>query len=104
MEYIAIEVPNMNDSISRVVLNGTEYNIRFTYNDTFDYWKFSLYDSLQNPIVEGIKIVPQIPLNIFYGQTEMPFGIFGVISTLDRITRYDFLEGKATFIFCPASE
>jgi len=43
MEYIIIEVPDMNDSISRIVLNGTAYMLRFSYNDTCDYWKFSLY-------------------------------------------------------------
>ena len=25
MEYIVIEVPDMNDSVSRIVLNGTQY-------------------------------------------------------------------------------
>ena len=44
MDYTIIEVPDMNDSVSRVVLSGTAYLIRFTYNDSKDYWKFSLYD------------------------------------------------------------
>lgn len=34
MEYIVIEVPDMNDSVSRIVLNRKQYLIRFTYNDT----------------------------------------------------------------------
>ena len=42
MEYIVINVPDMNDSVSRIVLDGKAYLIRFTYNDTCDYWKFSL--------------------------------------------------------------
>lgn len=33
MDYTIIEVPDMNDSVSRVVLSGTAYLIRFTYND-----------------------------------------------------------------------
>ena len=101
MEYIIIEVPDMNDSVSRVVLNGTAYLIRFTYNDTGDYWKFSLYDSQNNPIILGIKIVPSFPLNVFYGVTDLPDGVFAVISNLDRIGRNDFLNGGAEFIFCP---
>ena len=44
MDYTIIEVPDMNDSVSRVVLSGTAYLIRFTYNDSKDYWKFSLYE------------------------------------------------------------
>ena len=34
MDYITIEVPDMNDSVSRIVLNNTAYQIRFTWNDT----------------------------------------------------------------------
>lgn len=101
MEYTIIEIPDMNDSISRIVLSGKVYNIRFTYNDTADYWKFGLYDSLNCPIVLGIKIVPRFPLNAFYGITEIPEGIFGVISNLDRIGRNDFKNGKAQFVFMP---
>ena len=104
MEYTIIAVPDLNDSISRIVLNSTVYQIRFTYNDTGDYWKFGLYDSQANPIVIGIKIVPQFPLNLFYGYTDLPWGVFGVFSKLDRIGRNDFADGNAQFIFCPAEE
>lgn len=101
MEYIVIEVPDMNDSVSRVVLNGVQYQIRFSYNDTKDYWKFSLYNSLNEPIVLGIKIMPRFPLNVFYGVTKLPDGIFGVFTKLEHIGRDDFKNGNAQFIFCP---
>lgn len=101
MEYSIIEVPDMNDSISRIVLAGTAHLIRFTYNDTGDYWKFSLYNAQNEPIVLGIKIVPRFPLNVFYGVTKLPNGVFGVMSKLDRIGRKDFVDGKAQFVFCP---
>ena len=102
MDYTIIEVPDMNDSMSRIVLNGTVYYIRFTYNDTGDYWKFGLYNYLSEPIVLGIKIVPSFPLNVFYGVTKLPDGVFGAKSNLDRIGRNDFKNGKAEFIFIPA--
>lgn len=101
MDYIVIEVPDMNDSVSRVVLAGTAYLIRFTYNDTCDYWKFSLYNAQNEPIVLGIKIVPRFPLNVFYGVTKLPDGVFGVMTKLDRIGRNDFVDGNAQFVFCP---
>jgi len=99
MEYINIEVPDMNDSVSRISLNGKQYQIRFTYNDTCDYWTFGISDSLGNPIRIGIKIVPKMPLNLFCGTMDMPSGVFGVLTDLDRIGRNDFLNGKAKFIF-----
>ncbi len=103
MEYIVINVPDMNDSVSRIVLDGKAYLIRFTYNDTCDYWKFSLLTTQNDPIVQGVKIVPSFPLNVFYGVTKLPDGIFGVITNLEHIGRNDFLNGKAKFIFCPVS-
>lgn len=101
MDYIVIEVPDMNDSVSRIVLSGKQYFIRFSYNDTFDFWKFSLYDSQNQPIVLGVKIVPRFVLNLFFGVAKLPDGIFGVMTKLDRIGRRDFIEGRAQFIFCP---
>lgn len=50
MEYTIIEVPDLNDSMSRVVLNGKAYLIRFTWNDRGGFWKFGLYDTQSQPI------------------------------------------------------
>lgn len=101
MGIIAIEVPDMNDSISRIVLNGKVYQIRFTWNESGEYWKFGLYSMQNEPIVIGIKIVPRYPLNLFFGVTKLPNGVFGVQTKLHRIGRNDFINGKAKFIFCP---
>lgn len=101
MDYIIIEVPDMNDSVSRVVLNGTAYLIRFTWNDSGGYWKFGLYDSQNQPIVIGVKLVPRFPLNVFYGVTKLPNGVFGVMTKLDRVGRHDFANGNAKFVFGP---
>ena len=102
MEYIVIEVPDMNDSVSRIVLNGKQYLIRFTYNDTGGYWSFGLSDALGEPIVMGVKVVPRFPLNVFYyGVAELPMGVFGVMTELDKVGRSDFREGRASFIFAP---
>ena len=94
MEYTIIEVPDLNDSMSRVVLNGKAYLIRFTWNDRGGFWKFGLYDT----------IVPRFPMNLFYGVTALPSGVFGVMTKLEHIGRNDFLDGKASFVFCPAED
>ena len=104
MEYTIIEVPDLNDSMSRVVLNGKAYLIRFTWNDRGGFWKFGLYDMQSQPIVIGIKIVPRFPMNLFYGVAALPNGVFGVMTKLEHIGRSDFLDGKASFVFCPAED
>ena len=91
----------MNDSVSRIVLGGTAYHIRFTWIDSAGYWTFGLYDTQNKPLVIGIKIVPRFPMNVFYSLTKMPSGIFGVMTKLDRIGRKGFVDGNAQFIFCP---
>lgn len=104
MNYIYIDVPDMNDSVSRIILNGTAFYIRFTYNDTEDRWRFSLMDDQMKPIIQGVKIVPGFPLNLFKGRDDIPFGIFGCKSSADVVSRNDFVNGVAKFLFCPVSE
>lgn len=104
MEYTIIEVPDLNDSVSRITLAGTVYQIRFTYNHTGDYWKFGLYNAQGDPVIIGIKIVPRFPLNLFHNFASLPFGVFGVFTKLDRIGRDDFVNGKAQFVFVPAKQ
>lgn len=102
MDYIIIEVPDMNDSISRIVLLGKQYQIRFTWNDTGGFWSFGLMDSLGTPLLIGTKIVPQFPLNLFYGTENIPLGVFAALTEKERIGRQDFVNGKAQFVFIPA--
>ena len=102
MEYTIIAVPDMNDSVSRIVLNGIVYQIRFTYNDTESRWYFSLSDAQGAPIVRMVKIVPGFPLNLFMGHDNMPSGVFGCMSNQDVVGREDFNNGTAKFVFIPA--
>ena len=76
MEYTIISVPDMNDSFSRVVLGGTSYQMRFTWNDTAGRWMWGL----------------------------LPAGAFGVITELEAVGRRDFIEGNAQFVFIPAQD
>ena len=102
MDYIIVEVPDMNDSISRIALLGKQYQLRFTWNDSGGYWSFGLLDSLGNPILVGVRIVPQFPLNLFYGTENVPLGIFAALTEQESIGRRDFVDGKAKFVFIPA--
>lgn len=101
MEYIIISVPKFNDSVSRITLNKKQYFIRFTYIDSGDYWTFGLLDSFHVGILMGVKIVPQFPLNLFYGIPDFPDGVFGVLTNEDRVGKEDFNNDVAKFIFIP---
>jgi hypothetical protein len=102
MKRLEIFVPDYNDSFSKVVLDGREYQIRFTWNDTAGRWSFGLYTTLREPIIRSIKIVPNFPLLLQYVDNRLPDGVIGAYSKLDAIGREDFKNGKAIFAYVPA--
>ncbi|MDR2359681.1 MAG: hypothetical protein LBD85_00140 [Oscillospiraceae bacterium] len=102
MKRVEIFVPPLNDSFSKVALDGKEYQIRFTWNDTAARWTFGLYNIFKEPIIQGIRIVPCFPLNLQYVDERIPFGIFGVYTKLESVGREDFERGNAIFAYVPA--
>jgi len=101
---IDISVPDMNDSFSRVVLDGTQYFIRFTWNDTAQRWSFGLYTIQKEPIIQGQRMVPRFPLNLQIARENVPKGIFGVYTDLASVGRHDFINGRAAFAYISAKE
>lgn len=99
VEYI--NVPNMNDSFSRVILRKKEYLMRFMYNGTYDYWSFGVYDIDKNILLQQRKIVPLAPLTHFDLSVRIPDGVFGCFTNLRHVGRNDFVNGKAEFAFIP---
>ena len=99
-----IQVPDMNDSFSRVVLCRQEYLMRFLYNGVRDYWAFGVYDTGRNILLQHRKIVPVAPLTHFDTSVHIPQGVFGCITNLKHVGRKDFIDRKAEFIFIPWEE
>lgn len=99
-----IQVPDRNDSMSMLSIDGVVYLLRFTYNERYDYWSFGLYDEKENPILAMTRIVPNFPLFHFYTDTALPDGIFGCISDLDTVGREAFQKQTAEFIYIPNRE
>ena len=99
-----IDVPDMNDSISTLSIDGKEYALRFTYNELHDYWSFGLYDANINPIVAITRIVPNFPLFHFYTSKDLPDGVFGCVSDKDTVGRYAFKDKTAEFVYIPNTE
>ncbi|GHU95076.1 hypothetical protein FACS1894208_07280 [Clostridia bacterium] len=102
MQRLEIFVPDYNDSFSKLVLDGTEYQIRFTWNDTTQRWAFGLFTVLKEPIIQGVKIVPGFPLNLQYVDNRLPGGIIGVYTKLAAVGHEDFKNGKAILAYVPA--
>ena len=99
-----IDVPDMNDSVSNLSVDGTVYGLRFTYNEKFDYWSFGLYDEDGNPIIAMTRIVPNFPLFHFYAGRNLPDGVFGCLSRSETVGRTAFRDGTAEFVYIPNAE
>lgn len=99
-----IKVPDMNDSISALSIDGREYHFRFTYNEKYDFWSFGLYDENTEPIIAQTRIVPNFPIFHYYTETEIPEGIFGCLSTSDTVGREAFNDMTAEFVYIPLIE
>lgn len=99
-----IDVPDMNDSISTLSIDGKEYGLRFTYNEKYDYWSFGLYDENDSPIIAMTRIVPNFPILHFYTDSDIPDGIFGCVSDSEKVGRYAFVNKTAEFIYIPNVE
>lgn len=101
---VVIAVPDYNDSFSRVILEDTEYLLRFTWNESAKFWNFGVYSIDESPVATSMKILPNCPLSIWHMNSQMPPGEFGVISDLDQIGRNDFINGKAQFVYIPYAD
>lgn len=99
-----IKVPDRNDSMSAISIDGMEYFIRFTYNENYDYWSFGLYDGEKQPIIAMTKIVPNFPLFHPYTDVRLPDGVFGCISDTGKIGREAFKDKTAEFVYIPNAE
>jgi hypothetical protein len=104
MDRLEIFVPDMNDSFSKVTLDGKERLLRFTWNDTKGRWHFGVYTSMREPIVQGIKLVPQFPVNLQYIDERLPSGVLGAYTSLAVIGRADFQNKKAVFAYIPTGQ
>lgn len=99
-----ISIPDYNDSFSRVVLDGKELLLRFTYNTAGSFWCFGVYELDETPIVASVKIVPNTPLNLWYIDSKLPFGTFGVITDKEVLSRNSFVNNEAVFAFIPHAD
>lgn len=98
---IYIDVPDMNDSKSRITLSGKEFIIRFTYASLHDNWYFSIYSASDELLLGMVKIVPLFPLTEYYTDVNLPDGKFGCITDLGHVGRSAFLDGEALFAYIP---
>lgn len=101
---IYIDVPDMNDSKSRITLSGKEFIIRFTYASVHDNWYLSLYSADSELLLGMVKILPLFPLTEYYTNVDLPDGKFGCITNLAHVGRNAFKNGDASIAYIPNAD
>ena len=102
---IYIKVPNENDSMSKITLDGKIYHLRFTWNDVSKFWSFGVYKDNLEPIVPMTRIVIRTPLLHYYTYSDLPKGDFMAVKLEgEEIGRDDFENQTAGFFFATNEE
>jgi hypothetical protein len=96
---VYITVPDMNDSMSSITIDGVMYYLRFTYNEENNNWSFGVYDENEEPIVAMTKLVPYFPLLWQYRDSRLPDGEFYAFSDYNQIQRESFNRLDAEFVY-----
>lgn len=76
----------------QITLDGDIFILEFKWNALNEFWMMNIYDGQVNPIVLGIKLVPNYPLLSQYIKDGMPRGEIvcqNIVGSTDEISRFD---------------
>lgn len=100
-----VRIPMSNNAyFSQVItLEESAYRIEFKWVsvDT-GFWVMSLYDSSENPIVYGIRLVLSYPLGFGLVDRGLPPGVLMCIDLADNdaeIGRFDFVNERGVILY-----
>lgn len=85
-----------------IAIQNFVYRFRYKYNARFDYWALGIYDTDDNILIEGLKIVLNYNIIAQYVDRGLPQGKIIAIrinDSTDRITRDELLNGSVLLSF-----
>lgn len=98
---ITISIPDLNDSLVEVELDDEVFFLRFTWNESGQYWTMSIENAYNDELVSCLPLLPNRPLLRFVRFDDLPLGEFVVVhnDNLNSVGRDDFKLGVATLIY-----
>ncbi len=84
----------LSDYRQTTSLDGRDYIFRFLFNQREGTWFFSLADEEDAPIVEGVKVIVQLPLLRLVTDARRPPGILLALDT--QAPETDFSAAQKT--------
>lgn len=101
-EPVTIPFGDSPSSFVDVSIQDFVYRFRYTYNTRFDYWSLGIYDTEDNVLIEGLKIVLNYNIIGQYVDRNLPKGKIIAIrinDTTEKITRDELLNGNVLLSF-----
>lgn len=90
----------------QITLSGVVFVFAFKWNALNEFWVMDIYDSEEQPLILGIKIVPNYPLLDQYSVDGMPSGEIicqNIVAAPDTISRFDMSQ-KFELVYYEAGE
>lgn len=79
----------------QVTLDGVIFVLEFNWNALNEFWTMAIFDRDLNPLIYGIKIVPNYPLLMQYTFIGKPAGEIicqNIVGGTDEIRRFDMSQ------------
>lgn len=86
----------------QVLLDGTLYFLKMSWNTEARFWVLGIQDFERTPLVD-MKLVPNKRLLKRYRNERLPQGELIALSASDTVARRDFVDRYATMIYVPES-
>lgn len=80
-----------------IPIQGFVYRFRYKYNSRFDYWEVGIYNTQDEVLIDGLKIVLNYNIIAQYVDRNLPEGkiiAIRVSGTTERITKEELLDGR----------
>lgn len=101
-----IPVEDLNDSITEVVLDGSPYFLRLTWNSEDAYWAWGLEAPNNTVLVRGMKLVPDSVLLKWVRRRGFPPGELIAVTPdrRDTISREALPSGEVALVYVREDE
>jgi hypothetical protein len=103
---IQIPIPDVNDSLTEVDLDGLTYFLRLSWNSEAELWTLSIENAYNELVVAGIAVLPGTPLLSGYRHLTVPAGELVALAPdrRDTIGRAALASGEVALIYVDAQE
>lgn len=83
-------------------LDGNSYIFEYNYNSLGKYWTLDIYDTDNNVLINGVKLLNMTEVLIMWvdrGLPENPLLVLNALGEYSSIDFSDFVNGKELLIF-----